>query len=152
MSLINRILNPTTPLSLYANSPLAVFNTDPFFRDPFFRSFEENWVAGRTPALDVVETPESYVVKADVPGYSKDNIDVDVEGGVLNIRGKWVKEEEQKDAVHLARERSESSFQRSISLGTRIDPTKIKASLKDGILEVTVPKNEVEQVKKISIE
>jgi HSP20 family protein len=149
MSLINRILNPRSTRIL---QPLQASIPDLFSRDPFFRSFEEDWNLSRTPDFDLIETPESFIVKADVPGFTKDQISVDVEGSNLVIKGQKQEEKEDKNHIYALRERSSMSFQRSIPMATAVDIEKVKANLNAGVLEVQVPKDAERQAKKIQIE
>ncbi|MCM8784440.1 MAG: Hsp20/alpha crystallin family protein [Candidatus Omnitrophica bacterium] len=102
--------------------------------------------------LDIYETKDTVVVKADIPGMKKDEINVSVQGDVLTISGEKKKEEEIKDK-HLHRvERFYGVFQRSINLPSYVDTSKIKASYKEGVLEITLPKNEEAKAKGTKVE
>lgn len=91
--------------------------------------------------MDLIETDTSYIIKADVPGYQKDQIDVTSEGNVVTIHGQVKKESEGKEDDFVTRERFSESFSRSFAL-RGLEHDKIVAELKDGVLNVTVPKGE----------
>ena len=136
MSLINRRLG--TP-SRYSAQPLSLFN-DPFFRDVMELDFPSTSL-NAFPKLDLIEKNDSFLLKADLPGYKKDQISMDIEGNNLVLRGQAEEEKEERDANYHHRERSTRSFQRVIPLASTIDPKKIKAVMKEGILEVQIPKD-----------
>jgi len=102
-------------------------------------------------ALDVIEEKEQYVIKADLPGISKEDVKVSVENGVLTIAGERKTETEQKDTQVHRVERSYGRFLRSLNVGANVDVNKIQASYKDGVLQLTVPKSEAAKPKAIDI-
>jgi HSP20 family protein len=113
-----------------------------------YRFFEdERWDV----ALDVVEEKEQYVLKADLPGINKEDIKVSLENGILTIEGERKSEAEDKDKQVHRIERSYGRFVRSLNLGTRIDDSKIRASYKDGVLQLNVPKAEAAKPKSIDV-
>ena len=146
MSLVNRFFNqPTSRMS----QPLSVFSQDPFFR----QVFDQDLFPATTPAMDVVETDKEFSLKLNAPGYTKEQISVDVDGNTLIVRGSASEQKEEGgEGTWIRRERSQNSFTRSVLLGPEIDPSKIKACLKDGILRVQVPKDVTKAQKKITIE
>jgi HSP20 family protein len=105
-------------------------------------------------AVDIFEQDDAVVVKAELPGMKKEDINVELSDGVLRITGEKKREEkvEKKDYYRL--ERSVGSFERRISLPSGIDTGKTKASFKDGVLEIQIPKTEEAKKKerKIKIE
>ena len=104
------------------------------------------------PVMDVKETPEGMEIEVEVPGLKPEEIEVSLSGDVLTIRGeKKEQREEKKDNYHLL-ERRFGSFQRSLRLPASLERDKIKASQKDGILHLSIPKNEKEPVTKIAIQ
>lgn len=116
--------------------------------DALYRFFEdERWDV----ALDVVEEKEQYVLKADLPGINKEDIKVSLENGILTIEGERKSEAEDKDKQVHRIERSYGRFVRSLNLGTRIDDSKIRASYKDGVLQLNVPKAEAAKPKSIDV-
>ncbi|MCM8778982.1 MAG: Hsp20/alpha crystallin family protein [Candidatus Omnitrophica bacterium] len=102
--------------------------------------------------LDIHETKDALVIKADLPGIKKEEIDISLHGDILTIKGEKKKEEETKDKHTHRLERFYGSFQRSISLPSYVDTTKAKASYKDGVLEITIPKTEEAKPKEKKIE
>jgi HSP20 family protein len=97
-----------------------------------------------SPALDVKETKDAYIVQADLPGVDKQDIKVSVEEGVLTLSGsrKAEHQEENADKTWRRVERRWGAFERSLRLGRGVDPSKVAAEYKDGVLSITVPKSE----------
>lgn len=119
-----------------------------FFDDDFLSvlSANQSWPV----AIDVVEEKEQYVLKADLPGLNKEDIKVSLENGILTIEGERKSEIEEKDKQYHRVERSYGRFVRSLNVGTNVDQSKIRASYKDGVLQLNVPK--AQEVKPKSIE
>ena len=112
------------------------------FEDALARSRgrEEGLRSGMwTPAVDIYESNDSVVVKAELPGVEKDQISVEVKDGILSLRGERKFEKEVKEESYHRIERSYGSFQRSFSLPVSVDQEKVTAQFKNGVLEVTVP-------------
>jgi len=120
------------------------------FRWPEFSSdtYEGSWV----PAVDVVESENNYTIKADLPGLKKEELSVSVDGDVLTIKGEKKEESESKEEGLIRRERSTGSFYRSVLLPNSVDVTQIKASYKNGVLELTAPKKEESKPNLIDID
>ncbi len=116
-------------------------------RTPFF---EEEL----SPAVDVFEEEDAIVVKAELPGMKKEDISVELADGVLRISGEKKREEKVEKKNYYRIERSSGSFERRISLPVEIQSDKAKASFRDGVLEIKVPKTEEakKKEKKIPIE
>lgn len=106
------------------------------------------------PALDVyTEDDKQLVAEAHVPGFAKDEVEVNVHNGVLEIKGeKHDKSEDKKSKKSYVVRESHASFYRSIALPKYADGDNVKASFKDGVLTVTVPFKELPQPKKVAIE
>ena len=124
------------------------------FEDTFTRGRgrEEGLTGGMwTPAVDIYETDANVVVKAELPGVQKDQVGVEVKDGVLTLRGERKYEKEVKEENFHRIERSYGTFQRSFSLPTTVDQEKISATMKDGVLEVSLPKREAAKPKQISV-
>jgi len=102
-------------------------------------------------AFDVKDTPEAFVFQADVPGLQEKDIEVQLQGNRLTIRGKRESEREQPGYTYYAYERSFGSFARSFTLPDSADAEKCNASLCDGVLTVMVPKKSNEQPKTIAV-
>ena len=113
---------------------------------------EETASEGMIPALDVVERDNEFIVKAEMPGVKKDQIEVSLENGVLTIGAETQSETEQKEGDRVIRqERCYGKYVRSLRIGKDIDEKKVRASYKDGVLELTLPKAETAKPKKISV-
>ena len=106
---------------------------------------------GWTPALDIFEKNDRFIVKAELPGMKEDDIDVSVVGDTLTIKGEKKSEEEinEEDFYHL--ERTYGSFMRSISLPSNVNADKIEAKYEDGVLEVDLPKIAEVKPKKVKV-
>ncbi len=105
--------------------------------DPFFR---RSMAAGMSPAVDIVEKDKTYEVTADVPGFDEKNIEVKVVNGSLSIKGERKSEKEEKKKDYYLSEREFGSFERSFPMPEGVDREKIEASVKKGVLTVTLPK------------
>ena len=99
------------------------------------------------PGVDVSETDKEVQVVADVPGYTKDNIEVNVEDGVLTLRGTMKEEKEEKDKKYYCKQCASGSFCQQIALPSGAQEEKAKCAMKDGKLTVTIPKRAVEEKK-----
>lgn len=106
----------------------------------FGRSPESVAVADWLPAVDVSENDTEYVLKAELPGVTKENVKVTVEDGVLQIEGERKLEKEEKTGKFHRVERSYGSFTRSFVLPEGVEADKVRAEFKDGVLNVHVPK------------
>lgn len=109
-------------------------------------------VADWAPAVDIEEAADKYVIRADLPGVDKDNIDVKLDNGVLSIRGEKHTETEQgKGTKHHRMERFSGRFARSFTLPDTVRADAVEASYKDGVLHLVIPKTEPEPQKTIDI-
>ncbi|MBI3787876.1 MAG: Hsp20/alpha crystallin family protein [Ignavibacteriales bacterium] len=104
-----------------------------------------------TPAVDVAEQDDQYVVKIELPGVNKDDVKITLESNILTVRGEKKQEKEIKEDSYHRMERSYGSFQRSFTLPTMVKSDKIDASFKDGILTVRLPKAEEAKPKQIEV-
>lgn len=109
-------------------------------------------IAGWSPAMDVMESDEEIVLKAELPGIELKDVEVLIKDNILTLRGerKFEKEEEKENYHRI--ERSYGAFQRSFTLPSTVEQDKVKAKMKDGVLEVRLPKAKGEKSKKIEIE
>ncbi|RJP23243.1 MAG: Hsp20/alpha crystallin family protein [Candidatus Abyssobacteria bacterium SURF_5] len=114
---------------------------------PERRGIEAEWA----PAVDVYEDENNIFVKAELPGLTDKDIDVNVIDSNLVIKGEKKKEEERKEKNYYRIERTYGAFQRSIPLPTAVDTEKVKASFKSGILEIEMPKKEEAKPKQIKV-
>ena len=144
---------------------MAIVRWDPFrdvttLQDRINRLFSESlprwggeegtwgsWV----PAVDIYEKEDNLVLKAELPGMSEKEIDIRVENGVLTLSGERKRESEFKDENVHRTERYYGSFTRTFALPTTVDAEKIRASYKNGILELVLPKAEAARPKRIEI-
>lgn len=104
-----------------------------------------------SPRVDVKETENEYQVHADLPGLVKEDVSISLEDGVLTIKGERKQSEEAKEENQYYSERSYGNFSRSLNLPSKVDEKKIKASLKDGVLSISLPKVEEAKPREIAI-
>lgn len=104
------------------------------------------------PEIDLRETDEEIIFSATVPGLSKDDIDIDVTSDSITISGERKQAEEKPGERFHVCQQSYGSFQCSYSLPAQVKPDKVKATYKNGVLEVVMPKAEVKQAHKVSVE
>ena len=104
------------------------------------------------PAVDIYETQEGVVLKAELPGITKKNVSIELKDNILMIKGVRPSETTDKEDNYYRRERCFGSFHRSFTLRDTVDPEKIKAKFKDGILEIEIPRSEEEKPKQIEVE
>lgn len=142
---------------------------DPFrevvsLRDAVDRLFDESMVVPRaqrgnanggqgvmTLPLDVQDTSDGYVVKASLPGFKAEEIEVEAHGKTLTIRGERKSEDEKSEQGYLLRERHYGSFYRSIALPEPINADKADSAYEDGVLTLTLPKADSARPKQIKI-
>lgn len=122
---------------------------DSFFEEHPMRR-EELW-SGLSPSLDLSETADEFVVKAEIPGTDPKNIDISLNDGTLTIRGEKKREKEEKKENYHFVERSYGSFTRCVQLPGQVQGEKVKASYRDGVLKVILPKSEEAKRKEIKV-
>ena len=105
-----------------------------------------------TPAVDVEETAEAYVFRADLPGMSSKDVKVTVNNDTLTLRGERKREERETEGSMHRVERAYGSFERSFTLGLPVRADQVKASYKNGVLEVHVPKAEEAKPRDIEVQ
>jgi HSP20 family protein len=115
--------------------------------DSMWSGRQESWV----PAVDVFDTSDAVVLKAELPGMKIDDIQIEVDDNVLTIKGERTFEEKVDEERYYRVERRYGSFQRSLALPQGVKPDEIEATYEDGILEVTVPKAEAMKPKRIEV-
>ncbi|HEY5764931.1 MAG TPA: Hsp20/alpha crystallin family protein [Candidatus Deferrimicrobiaceae bacterium] len=104
-----------------------------------------------TPAVDIYEKNDTVVVKAELPGVERDQISVEVKDGILTLRGERKFERDVKEESYHRVERSYGTFLRSFSLPVSVDQDQVKATFRDGVLEVELPKKEQAKPKQIQV-
>ena len=97
-------------------------------------------LADWSPTSDVIESKDEIVIKSELPGLDEKNVDIELEGGMLTIKGQRNAEKESEEKGYRRVERSYGSFARSIGLPFEADPGQVKATFAKGVLTVTVPK------------
>lgn len=111
-------------------------------------SYEGEWL----PVMDMKETESEIIASIELPGLVRDDIKVSVKDDVLSITGEKKQEKtDDKENVHRV-ERIYGYFRRSLALPVEVDPEKVKASFKDGVLKVTLPKVESKKLKEIPVQ
>lgn len=143
-----------TNIALVPWKPFGQFNTlrsemdslwNQFFnRAPFPGYMTQEWL----PTIDVSETKDKLLVKAELPGVDKKDVKVSISGDLLTIKGEKKKDEEEKDEHHYCIERYCGSFQRVVQLPANVKSDKVKATFDKGILKVTLPEGRGSQAKR----
>ncbi|RJP27384.1 MAG: Hsp20/alpha crystallin family protein [Candidatus Omnitrophota bacterium] len=105
-----------------------------------------------SPAIDIYDSKDNIMVKADIPGMKKDEIEVSVHGDTLIIKGEKKQEKEVKEKDYVRTERFYGSFNRAISLPAAVDASKVNASYKNGVLELVLPKKEEAKPKQLKVD
>lgn len=124
---------------------------DRLFDDAFTRPVSLRDGGWSSPAIDMYQTDDDVVVKAALPGFKADEVQINVTGDVLTLRGEMKHEEEKKDKAWHIREQRWGSFERSIALPTAVKADKAAADFENGILTVTLPKAEEVKPRTISV-
>ncbi|HEY7317149.1 MAG TPA: Hsp20/alpha crystallin family protein [Candidatus Binatia bacterium] len=102
-------------------------------------------------AVDIYEEKDDIVVKAELPGMTREDIEVDISDSHLTLKGEKRKEEKIEEEHYFACERSYGAFHRSLELPTEVQGEKVKASFKNGILEIRLPKTEEAKTREIKV-
>ena len=124
--------------------------------DDLFNSFFGGWNLPMAeskvwPSIDISEDDEKVMVSAELPGCKSEDIDINVNGRTLSISGEKKQSQEKKEKGYYYCESSYGSFRRDVNIPSEVDPEKIDATYKDGILEINMPKAEKAKTKKISV-
>lgn len=123
---VNRLFNLFSP------------GTEPFFSRVY-------------PAVNLTEKGDNYYVRAELPGVSPESLDISVVEGRLQMRGERKIDAEDQNASYHRREREAGFFRRTIALPGKVDTGKVSASIKHGVLTITLPKSEEAKPKKITV-
>jgi len=110
------------------------------FPDVPARTEDESLFGGWSPAVDIQETDNEFILKADLPDVKKDDVKVELEDGVLTVEGERRKEKEETGKRFHKIERAYGKFVRHFTLPTEVDGPNVKAEFKDGVLNVRLPK------------
>lgn len=132
---------------------------DPFtelseWRSRLDRMFDE-WPDGHghpwTPAIDVVREDSRLVMRADLPGIKPEEVKVEFKDDMLTVSGEHQESKQERDGDYVRRERRYGSFLRSVAVPAGVDPKKIKATTRDGVIEITVPLPDTAQKEPVQI-
>lgn len=140
---------PVRELSSLQNEMNRLFNT--FFDTPppgNGGSGLRRWI----PPMDLVETDDHFILKADLPGLAEGDVNIEVEDSVLTVSGERKAEHEDKREGYVRVERAYGSFRRSLTLPEGIDPEAVTATFDKGVLEVRIPKPEQRKPRKVAIQ
>jgi len=141
--------------------PISSFGEiDRLFDDFFGRRFPRTFGWDRPfaefgdfgPSVDIIDREDEVVVRAEVPGYKKDDIEVSVSGNTLTLKGNTSVEQKQEDGDYYHQEITRGAFTRSFTLPAEVDDAKAKASMKDGVLDLRLPKLEKTKRRTITID
>ena len=136
-------------------SPWRPFREAVSLRDAMDRLFEDSVITpkavGAMPKIDIRETKNAVVIKAELPGVDEDKVDVEIMDNVMTISGEKVDEKVEEDEGYYYKESHSGAFQRSFSLPADVKADKAEAEMKNGVLTITVPKVEPKNAKKIAI-
>ncbi len=138
---------PVRELGTFQNDMNRLFNS--FFDTPTPANGTtlRRWI----PAMDLVETDNAFVLKADLPGLTESDVSIELDDNVLTVSGERKSEHEDRKAGYYRVERSYGSFRRSLTLPEGVDPAAVVATFDKGVLEVTVPKPEQQAPRKVQI-
>jgi HSP20 family protein len=139
--------NPNRALRGFTHDFDSMFNS--FFRTPASQS---DCDCGFMPRADIVDEKDAVKIDIELPGMTKDDIKVTIENDILTISGERKAESRQEDKNYIRTERAYGSFSRSFTLSDEIDTEKINADYKNGILSLTLTKQEKAKPKEISVE
>jgi HSP20 family protein len=153
MSLIR--WNPNRELGSFPSDILSMQREINRMFDTFFRGglSDETALAPSawSPAVDIAEHDNEYVVKMEIPGVDKGDVKITMRDGVLTVSGEKKSEKESKGSSYHRVERSYGTFERSFSLPSSVKADNIDAVFKDGILSITLPKSETSKPKQIEV-
>jgi HSP20 family protein len=147
---------------------MAIVRWDPFqnlstLQDRINRLFEESFPAAGAreedlnvcawrPVVDIYDTGGAIVIKAELPGVSKENVSIEIKGNTLTLKGERAQDTEVEEESYYRRERCCGTFQRSFTLPDAVGAEHIKASFKDGVLKVEIAKPEQQRPKQITVD
>jgi HSP20 family protein len=114
---------------------------------PGMSAGQRRWI----PAMDLVETDNHFVLRADLPGMSEQDVKIELQDNVLTVSGERKTEHEERKEGYFRLERASGAFSRSLTLPEGIDANSVKATFNNGVLEIQVPKPEARQPQKVEI-
>jgi HSP20 family protein len=147
---------------------MAIVRWDPFrdvqvLQDRINRIFNESFGRARDldddvslydwrPPVDIYESEDAIFLKAELPGISKEDVSVEIKDNVLTLKGERFLDPQIKDENYFRKERNFGKFHRSFTLQESIQPDQIKASFKDGVLTVEIPRPQEEKPKQVTVD
>jgi HSP20 family protein len=140
---------PVREIQTVQNEMNRLFNT--FFDSPSPTNGGQTAMRRWIPAMDVVETDDHFVLRADLPGLSENDVNIELEDNVLTVSGERKAEHEQRNEGYYRVERASGSFSRSLTLPEGVKADGIQASFDSGVLEVRIPKPEQQKPRKVQI-
>ncbi|MCW7077053.1 MAG: Hsp20/alpha crystallin family protein [Candidatus Syntrophoarchaeum sp.] len=111
----------------------------------------EEVVRTAVPSIDLIDKDDKLILKADMPGITKEDLNVEIKGDRIELSAETKKEEEEEKEGYIRRERSYRRYYRSIPLPAEIDSEKVEAAFEDGVLKIEMPKIEAPEVKRIEV-
>ena len=123
---------------------------DRLFDDAFTRplTLRDGW---SVPAIDMFQTDNDVVVKASIPGFKTDDVQISVTGDILTLKGEMKQEDEKQEKAWHMREQRWGSFERAVALPTEVIADKAKAEFENGVLTITLPKADEVKPKTITV-
>jgi HSP20 family protein len=140
----SQILSPFEEMEREFDSMLQRRGLFPFH----FRSAFE----GKSPSVDMVDQKDSILIKAELPGVDKKDLDVSVTENTVTIKGKTSSEKKEEKGNYYRREISSGSYERVLTIPANVDSSKAKAKFRDGLLELTIPKTGKSKGTKVNVE
>jgi HSP20 family protein len=136
----------------YENSHLTLTDVlDELFSVNAFESVNRNISGVSWPRVDITENGNEYILRADLPGIDKNDINIVIENGTLRIEGEKKAEHKKENDKYYHVERSYGKFSRSFGLPEEIDAERVDAKMVNGVLELTLPKNEKAKPKQLQV-
>ena len=141
-------------MSLVRYEPVNLFNR---INDEINRNFASmrtaaaNQEADWTPAVDICEKDDRYILTADIPGVNRNDVEITLEDGVLTVKGSRTSESVVSEEGYRRKERFHGTFSRQFSLPDTVDTANISAVAKDGVLEIEIPKQAKPEPKRITV-
>lgn len=134
--------------SVILRRPGSVFN---LLDDFCYPQWGYDWSDSKYPAVDIREKENEYILTAELPGVTEQDIEIDVDGSQLTIRSNVEGADEKKSDAFLIRERKSMNFSRTFALSEKVDIDRIEATFNNGILTIIAQKKEAEKMKRIEI-
>uniref|UniRef100_A0A7C4MNJ8 Hsp20/alpha crystallin family protein n=1 Tax=Desulfatirhabdium butyrativorans TaxID=340467 RepID=A0A7C4MNJ8_9BACT len=123
------------------------------FQDAFSRAnIDEDFaLSAWKPVVDIFDKDDAIVIHAELPGVKKEDVAIEVKDNVLTLRGERTESKEIKEDKYYRKERTFGSFHRAFTLPAAVNPDSIRATFKDGVLEIEIPKPEEQKPKQVKI-